>query len=121
GAGERLEQTLDDVMRLVAIKQFQMQIAARFVREALKKFAREAEPEHAGHVLNFFRTGNFLLRKFIQPAPDEMRPAAEIHHAAREAFVHRHIRLAGERILRMKTVAITADAAFVAERPGKGL
>ncbi len=61
GAGERLEQRLDDVVRFVAIKQFEMQVAARLVREALIKFAREAEAERAGGVLLSFRVGNFLL------------------------------------------------------------
>src|SRR3984957_17759751 len=68
-ARERLEQRLDDVMRLVAVTQFEVQIAARLVRKALKKFARESEPERARSVLIFFRVGNFLLRKFVQPAP----------------------------------------------------
>src|SRR5450432_3847079 len=60
-ARERLEQRLDDVMRLVAVKQFEVQIAARLVREALKKFARKSEPERTGKILPFFRLGNFLL------------------------------------------------------------
>ena len=45
-----------------------------------------------------------------------MRPSAKINDAAREAFVHRHIGFAGERIFRMKARAVAADAAFVAER-----
>src|ERR1700685_2787862 len=115
-ARERLEQRLDDVMRLVAVKQFEVQIAARLVRKALKKFARESEPERARHVLIFFRPGNFLLRKFVQPAPDKMRSSAKIHDAARETFIHRHIRFAGERIFRMKSKTITTNPFFVAER-----
>src|ERR1035441_7500935 len=47
-AGERLEQRLDDVMRLVAVKEFQMQVAAGLVGEALEKFARQPEPERTG-------------------------------------------------------------------------
>ena len=50
-----------------------------------------------------------------------MRPAAKINHAAREAFVHRHVGFAGERIFRMKTRAVSADAAFVAECGGESL
>src|ERR1700722_6050040 len=91
-ARERLEQRLDDVMRLVAIKKFKVQIATGFVREALKKFARKPETERARNVLIFFRVGNLLLRKFIQPAPDEVRSSAKIHDAARETFIHRHER-----------------------------
>ncbi len=51
----------------------------------------------------------------IQTAPDEKGASAKIHDAAGEAFVHGHIRFAGERIIRMKTVAVATDAAFVAE------
>src|SRR5579862_653300 len=50
-----------------------------------------------------------------------MRSPAEINDAAREAFVHRDISFAGEWIFWMKTGPVTADAAFVAERSGKGL
>src|SRR5208282_769203 len=42
-AGERLEQRLDDVMRLVAVEQFQVQVAAGFVGETLEKLARQAK------------------------------------------------------------------------------
>jgi hypothetical protein len=48
-------------MRLVAVKQIEVQIAARFVGEALEKFARKSKPERAGGVLIFFRAGNCLL------------------------------------------------------------
>ena len=54
GAGKRLEQRLDDVMRLVAVEQFHMQVAAGLVGEALEKFSRQAEPERARRVLEFF-------------------------------------------------------------------
>src|ERR1035438_1954475 len=87
GACERLEQRLDDVVRFITVKQFQMQIAARFIREPLEKFTREAKAKGARNVLAFFHAGNFLLRKLVQPAPDEMRATAEIHHATCEALV----------------------------------
>src|SRR6185436_7034283 len=79
-------------MRFVAVKQFQMQVAAGFVREALKKFARKAKPECAGSVLFFLGVGDFLLRKFVQSAPDKMRAATEIQDTSRETFIHWHIR-----------------------------
>ena len=120
-ARERLEQRLDDVMRLVAVKQFQVQIAAGLVGKGLEKLAREAEPERARSVLVFFRVADFFLREMIHPAPDEVRPSAEINHAAREAFVHRHVGFSSERIFRMKAVSVTSDAALVAERGGKRL
>jgi hypothetical protein len=61
GAREGLEQRLDDVVRLVAVKQFQMQIAPRLVGKALEKFPRQPKAERAGQVLIFFGGGNFLL------------------------------------------------------------
>jgi len=96
-----------------------VQIAPRLVGEALEKFAGEPEPERTRRILIFFQRRRFLLRKLVQPAPDQMRPAAEIHHTAREAFVHGHVRLAGEGILRMEAVAIPADAALVASAAAK--
>ena len=67
-----------------------------------------------------FRIGDFL-GKFVQPAPDEERSAAEIHDAAGETFIHRHIGFAGEWIFWVEAVAIAADAALVAEGGGDGL
>ena len=107
-------------MRLVAVEQFQVQVAARFVGETLEKFPREAETKPAGDVLMLFRIGDFL-GEFVQPAPDEEWPAAEIHDAAGETFIHRHIGFAGEWVFRVETVAIAADAALVAEGGGDGL
>src|SRR5882724_10096445 len=83
--------------------------------------ARESEPERARGVLTFFGIGNFFLRKFVQSAPDEVRPSAEIHDTAGETFVHRHKGFAGERIFRMKAVAVAPDAALVTKRDGHGL
>ena len=121
GAGEGFEERLDDVVRFVAVEEFKVEIAAGFVGEALKEFAREAEAEDAGQILRFFGVGNFLLGELIQAAPDEVGASAEIHDAAGETFVHRDVGFAGERILRMKAVAVAADAALVAERGGDGL
>src|SRR5205823_13712223 len=53
---KRLEQRLDHVVRLAAIKQLQMQVAARFVGESLKKLLRQPEPERTRHVLTPFRS-----------------------------------------------------------------
>ena len=50
-----------------------------------------------------------------------MRSTAKIHHATREAFVHRHVGFAGEGVLGMETVAVAADAAFVAKGRCHGL
>ena len=38
GPRKRLKKPLNDVVGFVAIKQFQMQIAAGFIRKSLKKF-----------------------------------------------------------------------------------
>ena len=60
-ARKRLEQRLDDVVRLVAVEQFQVQIAAGFVGEGLEKFAREAETKCARRILEFFGFRNAPL------------------------------------------------------------
>jgi len=108
-------------MGLVAVKQFEMQVAAGLIGEALEKFTCEAEAKRAGHVLDFFGWGDAFLGKLIQTAPHEVRPPAEINDAARETFIHRHVGLAGKWIFRMKTGAVTPEAAFVAERASKCL
>src|ERR1017187_7160653 len=114
--GKRLEQRLDDVMWLITVKQFEVQVAAGFVGEGLEKFARQAEAKRARRVLEFLGFGNALLGKFVQAAPDQMRSPAKINDAARQTFVHGHESFAGERVFWMKPRAVTADAFFVAER-----
>ena len=121
GAGEGFEERFDDVVGFVAVKKFEVEIAAGFVGKTLEKFAGEAETEDAGHILGFFGVGNFLLGELIQAAPDEERSSAKIYDAAGETFVHRDVGFAGKWILRMEAVAVAADAAFVAERGGDGL
>ena len=79
-ARKRLEQRLHNGVRLVAVKQFQRQIAPRLVGEPLEKFARQPKPERAGQVLGFFRVGNLLLRKRVRsqklyPIELRMRPS----------------------------------------------
>src|SRR5260221_10573020 len=64
GAGKGLEQRLDDVVRLVAIKDFEVQIAAGLVGEALEELVRKAEAERAGGVPLLFRFLNFLWLEF---------------------------------------------------------
>ena len=50
-----------------------------------------------------------------------MRSPAEINDAARETFVHRNIRFAGERIFWVKARAVTANSFFIAKRGCKCL
>jgi hypothetical protein len=121
GARKRFKQRLDDVMRLVTVKQFQMQITAGFIGESLKKFAREAKAKCAGHVLQFFRAADAFLGKLIQAAPDQMRSSAKINDATREALVHWNVSLTAQRIFRMKPGAVTPNATFVAKRLAKRL
>ena len=84
-----------NVMRFVPIEQFQVQVATGFIGESLEKLPRQPEPERAGHVLLLFGFGELLLdARLVHPAPDQVRPAAEIDHAPRQAFIHRHVRFA---------------------------
>ena len=88
GAGKRLEQSLNDVVRFVAVKQFQMQVAAGFVGEALEKFAGEAEAECAGDILVSFGLGNFLVRKLVQPRQTRYgRPLKSMTQRARHSSI----------------------------------
>ena len=93
-----------------------MKIATRLVGKRLEKFARQAEAKGARTVLAALGAAEFAIRQVAHPAPDEIGSPAEIHDAARETFIHRHERLAGERIARMKARAVTTDAALVAQR-----
>src|SRR6266576_4975695 len=114
--GKGFEQRLDDVVRFVAVEQLQVKIAAGLVGETLKKLPSEAEPERGRHVLPLLRFAELAVGKASQTAPDQMRPAAEINHAPRQAFIHRHEGLAGEWIARVKSRAVTAKPALVPQR-----
>ena len=88
GAGKRLEQRLDDVMRFVAVKQFQVQIAAGFVGEALEKFAREAETKRARDVLIFFRVAMFFCENLSSPRQTRCgRPPKSMTQRARHSSI----------------------------------
>ena len=108
-------------MRFVAIEHLQMKVAPRLVGERLEELASQTETERAGHVLALFRPAEGLVRKPAQAAPDQMRPAAEVNHAARQALVHRNVGFSGERVLRVKPGAITANACLVSKGPREGL
>ena len=121
GFGKSLEKSLDDVMRLIAVKEFDVEIATRLIRKGLEKFPRESETKSSGRVLIFFREGKSFVSGIVESAPNQVWPAAEINDATREAFVHRNVGFAGERIFRMKARAVAADSFFVAQRLCKRL
>jgi hypothetical protein len=121
GAGKGFEQAFDDVMGFIAVKQFEVEVAAGFVGEALKEFAGEAEAEGAGQILIFFRIADFFLGKTVQSPPDEVRAAAEIDDATGEAFIHGDVGFAGKGVLGVKAMAVAAEAAFITQGLGKGL
>src|SRR5258708_40336906 len=81
-------------MRLVAIEQFQVQIAPGFIGEALEKLTGEAETEGAGHVLGLFRRSDSFEGQFIHPTPNQAGTAAEINDATAQAFIDWHKGLA---------------------------
>ncbi len=58
---KRLEEGLDYVVGFVTVQELQMQIAARLVREPLKKLARQAKARSAGNILILLCLGNLLL------------------------------------------------------------
>ncbi len=108
-------------MGFIPVKQFQMQVAPGFVGERLEKLPRQPEPEGRGHILPFLRSGQRGVGEILGNPPDQIRPPAEINHAPGQAFVHGHIRLARERIPRMKSRAVAADAFLVPQRLAEGL
>jgi len=108
-------------MRLVAVEQLQMQVAARLVGETLEKLACQAEAERTGHILIPLALCDRLLCKLIQTTPDQMRPAAEVDDTTSQTFIHGHVGFAGKWVLGMKTGAVAANALLVAERPRKCL
>ena len=61
------------------------------------------------------------MGELFQAAPDQIRAAAEIDHASRQAFIHRHIGLARKRVSWVKTRPVSPDAFLVAERPSERL
>lgn len=65
GAGKGFKERLNDVVRLVAVEEFEVKITAGFVGEALKKFPRQAEAKGAGGILLFLRIRNFFEAKLI--------------------------------------------------------
>src|SRR5436190_9987748 len=111
-----LKQSLYHMVRLISVKQLQMQVATGFIRESLKKLPRQPKAKGARHVLLLFLPAQFLVSEIVQTTPDQIRPAAEINHTSRQTFVHRHVSLTRERILRMKTVPVTPNPPFIAQR-----
>ena len=109
------------MVRFLAVKQFQMQVAARFIGEALKELARQAETKCARHVLLLFFARDAFEIEFVQTTPNEVRPAAEIDDASREAFVHRHKAFAAQGAPRIESGSISAQTSFVAEPFCEGL
>ena len=53
-ASKGLEQALDHVMWFASIQQFEMQIAARLIGEALKKLPGETKSKRRRHILILF-------------------------------------------------------------------
>ena len=119
--GKRLEQGLDDMVGLIPVEQLHMQIAPGFVGETLKELASQAKAECGGHILSFFSLTDRFVGQITQSPPNQERPAAEIDHAPCQAFIHRHVGLAGEGVPRVEARAVATDALFVAQRLEEGL
>jgi hypothetical protein len=121
GPGKGLKQRLYDVVRFIAVKQFQMEIAARLVGEALEELPGQAESERAGHVLFSLSLIDALVGERIQPAPDQAGPSSEVNHAPCEAFIHWHISLSSEGVSGVKPSPIPANSLLVPQRLDNGL
>src|SRR5262245_46933627 len=106
-------------MRFVPIKKLQMQSAPGFIGESLEEFPGQPKPERAGHVLAPVLAGQATKLPLVQLAPDQMRASAEVDHAASQAFIHRNVGFAGERVARVKPGSVTANAFLVTQRLAK--
>src|SRR5436190_1369265 len=109
------------MVRLLAIQQLQMQITSGFIGKTLEKFPGQPKTERARHILLLFLRTNAFKSKFVHAAPNQVRPAAEIDDTPRKAFIHGHMRLAPERISRIKTGPISPNAFFISQRLNKSL
>ena len=98
-----------------------MKVATRLVGEALEEFSRQSETKRTRRVLLFFSVADSFELQIVQPAPDEVRPAAEIDDASGQTFIHGNVRFAGERIARIESRSVAPDAFLVTERLTKGL
>src|SRR5579862_6773073 len=86
-----LKQGLYDMVRFVAIQQFQVEITAGFIGKSLKKLPGQPKAERARSVLVPGGFAQLPIGKRVQPPPNQVRPSAEIHYTTRQAFVHRDI------------------------------
>src|SRR5439155_2545934 len=116
-----LDQSLDHVVWFVPVEQFQMEVAARFVGEALEKFPRQPEAKCARHVLLLFRCAEAFELQFVQTTPNQMWSSAEINDASRQTFIHGHISFAGGGMSRIKACAVPANASLLSESRMKRL
>src|SRR5207247_4230870 len=64
-----------------------------------------------------FRSRNSFVSQVIHSPPDQKGPSAEIHHASRQAFIHRNIGLASKRISRIESRSVSANSLLVPQRP----
>ena len=121
GPAKRLKQRLDDVVRLIAVKQFQMQVAPGLVGKSLKKLTGQAEPERTGHVLFSLSFTDAFEGERIQSPPGQAGPPSKINDTPRQAFIHRHVSLAGEGVSGVKASPVPANPPLISQRPPERL
>ena len=81
------------MMRLLTVKQLQVQIATGGVGKALKKLPGQPKAKRGRHILTLLVIADFLVAQLVQFSPNQIGPAAEIDDASRKGFIHRQIRL----------------------------
>ncbi len=102
-------------MGFFPVQQFQMKIATAFIGKCLEELPRQPESKGRRGILRFFPRRDLLVGGRFQAAPHQMRASAKIDDAPRKAFIHWHIRLAGEGVARVEPGAVTADAFFITQ------
>src|SRR5208282_2626044 len=98
-----------------------MQVAARLVGKSLEELTGQAESERTGHVLFSLRLTDAFVGERIQTPPDQAGPPTEVNDTPRQALIHRHVSLTGERVSGVKAGPVPAKALLIAQRPPKRL
>jgi len=79
-------------MRLVAVEQFQVQVAAGFVGEALEKFARQAETNALDASWNFSDFATRFWEKAFSPRQTSVAAAKIMTQRARHSSMAHRLR-----------------------------
>src|SRR5690349_10532558 len=93
-----------------------MQVATGFVGKALEELSRQTKTKGTRRILLLFCGTDLLILHFVQTAPNKVRPAAEIDDATGQAFIHRNMGFASERIAGIEAGSVSSNPLLVSQR-----